>query len=386
MTEHDGGQSTIPPEASTLKSERRSHGIDVLRGISILSVILLHIDIRIPFAKSEFGTHLPHAVSRVLFRNGYYGVKVFFVISGFLITTNILRRWNSLNHVDLKTFYRLRFARIAPCLLALLAVLAVLHSANRSGFVIDSTQTTLARSIFAALTFHLNWLEIWTGYLPANWDVLWSLSVEEVFYIAYPLLCRFSPNRWMLALLGLALVAAGPFARTTWAGGNELAEDKAYLTGFDCIALGCASAIASAACALSANQRRMLRWIGVFFMLQVSVYSFVPGLRLGQLGLDVTVLALGVALFLLALEPGAPNTVWTGPLAWFGRNSYETYLTHSFVMISGAHVFYSLGANLNTAPAWHLGMIAISGGLGWAVARYFSEPLNQRLRQARFSF
>lgn len=170
--------ASVAPVAAT--SVQRWQGIDVLRGLSILAVVLLHIDDRIPFARSGIGSHLPRAVSRVVFRNCYDGVKIFFVISGFLITSNILRRWGAQGHVDLKAFYRLRFARIMPCLLVLLAILACLHALHLSGFVIDPPRTSLARALFAALTFHLNWLEIQVGYLPANWDVLWSLSVEEV--------------------------------------------------------------------------------------------------------------------------------------------------------------------------------------------------------------
>jgi peptidoglycan/LPS O-acetylase OafA/YrhL len=377
---------TIRPLVSvapaTKNSSQRSHGIDVLRGLSILAVVLLHIDGRIPFAKSELGSHLPTAVNRVFFRNGYYGVKIFFVISGFLITTNILRRWNTLDRVDLKAFYKLRFARIIPCLLALLTILACLHQLHLSGFVIDPRKTSLTRALFAALTFHLNWLEIKVGYLPANWDVLWSLSVEEVFYFAYPILCRFLPNRWMLAVLALALVAAGPFARTSWAGGNELAEDKAYLTGFDCIAIGCAAALTSHVWTLSTIQRRIVRWVGVLLLIQVSVYSLLPGLRLGQRGIDVTVLAVGAALVLLTLDSDTPEVTRASPLAWFGRNSYEIYLTHSFVMVLGAQAFYAVGSGPNMAPLWHAVMIGLSGLLGWATAKYFSEPFNRRLRRS----
>jgi peptidoglycan/LPS O-acetylase OafA/YrhL len=369
---------SVSPLATT--SAQRWQGIDILRGLSILAVVLLHIDGRIPFAKSGLGSHLPSQVNRVFFRNGYYGVKIFFVISGFLITTNILRRWGALDHVDLKAFYRLRFARIIPCLLTLLVILACLHTLHLTGFVIDPRRTSLARALFAALTFHLNWLEIQVGYLPANWDVLWSLSIEEVFYLAYPILCRFLP-KWFLAILALALIAAGPFARTSWAHGNELAEDKAYLTGFDCIAIGCVSAVASHAWMLSIIQRRIIHWVGVLLLVQVSVYPLLPGLRLGQVGIDVTVLALGAALLLLALDSDAPKVVGTSPLAWFGRNSYEIYLTHGFVVIWGAQAFHAVGSSPNMAPFWHAAMVGVSGLLGWATAKYFSEPLNRRLRR-----
>lgn len=61
---------------------------------------------------------------------------MFFVISGFLITADILRRWGMFENVDWKAFYKLRFARIAPCLLGLLSILALLHSFGVPGFVI----------------------------------------------------------------------------------------------------------------------------------------------------------------------------------------------------------------------------------------------------------
>ena len=89
----------------------------------------------------------------------------------------------------------MRFARIVPCLLALLVISSLLHLSG-IGYVIY--KTTLARALFAALTFHINQLQIWYGYLPVNWTVLWSLSIEEVFYLSYPLLCRFLPGRSML--------------------------------------------------------------------------------------------------------------------------------------------------------------------------------------------
>jgi len=185
----------------------------------------------------------------------------------------------------------------------------------------------------------------------------------------------------MLAVLALALVAAGPFARTSWAGGNELAEDMAYLTGFDCIAIGCAAAAASHVWTLSVIQRRIVRWVGVVLLVQVSVYSLLPGLRLGQLGLDVTVLALGAALVLVGLNSETPEEAWTSPLAWFGQNSYEVYLTHGFVMVLGAQAFYAVGSSPNMAPLWHAAMIGSSGLLGWITAKYFSEPFNKRLRR-----
>jgi peptidoglycan/LPS O-acetylase OafA/YrhL len=111
---------------------------------------------------------------------------MFFVLSGFLITTSALDKWKALPNINLCEFYLKRFARIMPLLVALLLVLSILHITEVKGFVINPNSTILLRALFAALTFHVNWLEIQVGYLPGSWDVLWSLSIEEVFYLFFP--------------------------------------------------------------------------------------------------------------------------------------------------------------------------------------------------------
>lgn len=371
----------------TDRTESRLPWVDALRGLSILAVVLLHIDIRIPISQSAVGAVIPREVSRVLFRSGFYGVKVFFVISGFLITTTILRRWQTVARVDVKAFYQLRFARIAPCLLALVAVLCLLHLAAVPGFVV--VRTSLGRAVFAALTFHLNVLEIAVGYLPAAWDVLWSLSVEEVFYLTYPLLLRFVRPPLLVVASGLLLIVVGPLARTVWAG-NAMAEDYGYLAGFDCIALGCLAAVAVRRRLLPAWALRTARGVGAALALLVVVFRGSANyMRLGRLGLDVTVLALGTALFLwgvVGLSATRPSSAgrWSAPLRWLGQHSYEVYLTHSFVMIWGAQLFQALGSPRNTTALWHVAMAVTSAILGWLVARTLSEPANRLLR-ARFT-
>ena len=100
-----------------------------------------------------------------------------------------MRRWGSLPRISVRDFYVLRFARIAPLLLSLLAVLSLLHLARIGDFVVRASTGGLGRALLAALTFHVNVLEARRGYLPGNWDVLWSLSVEETFYLFFPVVC-----------------------------------------------------------------------------------------------------------------------------------------------------------------------------------------------------
>jgi peptidoglycan/LPS O-acetylase OafA/YrhL len=72
---------------------------------------------------------------------------------------------------------------------------------------------------------------------------------------------------------------------------------------------------------------------------------------------------------------------WTAPIRWFGRHSYEVYLTHEFVVIWGTMLYIKLRRGPMTL--WFMGILLLTAPLGWVAARYFSEPMNRRLRGAR---
>ncbi len=372
-------ESSTAPRPAT--GRPRLDGIDLLRGLSILAVILLHVNIRIPLDKSPLGQFLSKEVLRVLLWNGYNGVIVFFAVSGFLITNTCLQRWGDLGSIAILSFYRLRFARIAPLLLALLAVSSGLHFASIESFVIDTTRILWAQAMFSALTFHLNWLEAQHGYLPGNWDVLWSLSVEEMFYLFFPLACyRFRGGRALTVLL-LAFVALGPFARTVLTQ-NEMWADHSYLSCMDAIALGCLAAMVVKTYRMGRKVSLAVRLTGIALMLLVTVFRRqCANLGLYKHGLDVTVLALGTSLLLVAVAQGRKPGSWlTAPLRWFGRHSYEVYLTHSFVVLIAAPLFAFTGSKYVWTPIWYAGIVCLCGALGACIARYYSEPLNRRLR------
>lgn len=371
--------AAIAPGVTT--GRPRLDGIDVLRGLSILAVILLHVNIRIPLDKSSAGQLISKDGLRILLWNGYNGVIVFFAVSGFLITTNCLQRWGTLQDVAIRGFYRLRFARIAPLLLALLALSSALHFARVEGFVIDSSKFSWAQAMFSALTFHLNWLEARHGYLPANLDVLWSLSIEEMFYLFFPLVCFGLRGGRALIVLLLAFVAVGPFARTVLTQ-NEMWADHSYLSCMDAIALGCMAAMAAKRFVMGRRMSLAVRLTGLALMILVTCFRRQCWqLGLYKHGLDVTALALGTALLLMAIAQGGKPGSWlTAPLRWFGRNSYEVYLTHSFVVVTLTQLFVSTGRRYAWTPLWFVAVAGLSGGLGACVARYYSEPLNRKLR------
>ena len=300
----------LPGPTEQTRNWNRIDGVDLLRALAIFFVLMNHVNIRLVIAKIPFTMGWSDQMVDSLLYNGQAGVVIFFAVSGYLITSTTLRRWGSLSTVSLRDFYLLRFARIAPLLLSLLAVLSILHIANLKDFVVPAARGGLGRALLAALTFHVNVLEARRGYLPGNWDILWSLSVEEMFYLFFPVVCRlFGRGKLIIAVL-LIFVALGPFARTTLGHGNELWHEYSYLGGMSAIALGCLTAIVLSRCCLS---RRLLWALGVTgmslftFVLAFSIRAYHWGL--GRSGLDATVLALGTCM-LIAI---AAQTEWRSP-------------------------------------------------------------------------
>jgi peptidoglycan/LPS O-acetylase OafA/YrhL len=349
----------------------------------VLLVTLHHIHLRFALERFDVKALLPAPVAKVVFWSGYFAVIIFFVISGFLITTLSLRRWASLDQISWRQFYWLRFARIAPCLILLVSLLSVLHLAQAPGFVIPTERSSLARAVLAALTFHVNWLEGHRGYLPGAWDVLWSLSVEEVFYLGFPLLCLVLRSATGLLVPLLALIVVGPFNRLALAG-REPWEDYAYLSCLDGIAFGCLAALLTARRQPSARVLRSMLALGIAAMSLIVLFRTSPPARaLHELGLGSSVLELGVALLLIALSGGIGST-WlargTGWMRAVGRCSYEIYLTHMLVILGLMPFIEASKPTVAWIPLWYMVLLLTSIALGSAVHHVYSEPLNRALR------
>lgn len=361
----------------------RLEGVDLIRGVAILFVLMNHVNMQLLFAHVPYTKGLPRQFVSFLVWNGQYGVQMFFAVSGFLITSTSIRRWGSLGSVRPGQFYLLRFARIAPLFFLLLAVLAALHAAGVNHFVVGRRVGGLGSALLAALTFRVNVLEATRGYLPGSWDILWSLSVEEMFYLLFPWACRLLGRSRMLVALLLGLIVAGPFARTLLSHGNEVWHEYSYLGAMDAIALGCLTAMLLA----TTRVEQRTRWASVAmgFTLVLLILCFPAATtRLGLVrsGLDMTLLALGTCLLIAV----AAQTKWTTPrllrpVVWLGQRSYEVYLSHMFVVLGVFALYVALGKPLRAVAGLFLTVILVSGVLGWLIARFYSEPMNRLLRR-----
>ena len=361
----------------------RNPGIDLLRGLSILFVILNHLGLRIPLKKTALAAVLPPWFLGRLNYNGYEAVFVFFVISGFLIAGNALQRWGGLERIDLRVFYARRFARIVPCLLVLLAVLAVLDLLAVPDYIISRPGQSLPGALWAALGLHLNWYEGRTGYLPGNWDVLWSLSIEEVFYIGFPIVCLLTRRRVVLLPILALLALSMPWTHAALRG-NEIWQEKAYLPGMSAIALGVLGAmLASRTRTLASRAIILLGWLGAIGL----VAATIDGALMWQLLRDgyMLLLALSALCLLLACEQRQRRGDWRPwrALDWlrsWGRLSYEIYLTHMFVVTPVVWLFRLGGSDFRLGMLWYLLTLPLCWLLGIAVERWLSVPCERWLR------
>jgi peptidoglycan/LPS O-acetylase OafA/YrhL len=164
--DHLAGAITPCTIVRTKESPSRVASLDGLRGVSIWAVMLAHASSHFP--QTLLHGHLLHTVLAEL---SYFGVTVFFVISGFLITTLLMKEYLRSHRVDLRHFYHRRAARILPAAILYIGVVVALGRATWLQAVYALTFTT---SFFFA-----------HAYVPLQ--QLWSLSVEEQFYLLWPL-------------------------------------------------------------------------------------------------------------------------------------------------------------------------------------------------------
>ena len=369
----------------------RNWGIDCLRGLAILLVVLNHLGLsfRLPLKKSLLVEHLPTRLLNALSFNGYEAVFIFFVISGFLICTRVLAQpsvvQGGLQTLDWRAFYQRRASRILPLLIALLAVLSGLHLAGVPGYRIEAPGQSLPGALLSALGLYLNWYEGQTTWLPASWDVLWSLSIEEVFYLVFPLLCIALSRRSLVAVLVL-LALSVPLTKAAL-DGQEIWQEKAYLPGMGAIATGVLSALAAQ------HWRKPPVWLPRGLLAVggtglVAVLGWGDGVWKALGHANMLVLLAGSAALVLAchylcgaVAAQAPRGL--GWLARMGRLSYEIYLSHMFVVLTAVLLFRQAYApDLRWGFVVYVPCIVACVALAALLERWVTKPCERWLRTA----
>lgn len=193
----------------------------------------------------------------------------------------------------------------------------------------------------------------------------------------------------LFVVLLLVFAAMGPFARTVWTT-NPIWQEKTYLGGMDGIALGCLCALVTERLLRlgeglrKAWRKRLVAMevVGAAMILLIAMWPPWHWMRyVGRSGVDGTVLAVGACLVMIgSVVRGRAGSWWTAPIRWFGRHSYEVYLTHEFVVVWGTTLYVKL--RRGPLQLWFLGILLITAPLGALVARFFSEPMKRRLRGA----
>jgi peptidoglycan/LPS O-acetylase OafA/YrhL len=327
-------------------------------------------------------------------RNGSYGVTLFFVVSGFVITRTVLRRHPDLRGVDLRAFYARRAGRILPLLLLVLAIgslgLKTLPlDTPRAQFCLRDPANHFDGWVFASvLTFSFNWLRIAREALSygfgLHWDVLWSLSIEEQFYLGYPLLIRALGERRRLALALLLFVVMGPLSRAAAAAirpGSFLLSYTASLPAFEQIAEGALLALLMERVGDAPGPRWWRRAEPVVGLLAVAgavlVYRFTSLDQARDRVWGPSAIALcAFAALAVGIRRRWFERPMLAPVARLGEYSYGSYLLHATVLF----VLWPLLAGRHPALAFVL-FAGATLALAGVVYRFFEVPANAAVRR-----
>lgn len=363
--------------------------IDLVRGFSILAVLSVHLGWNSPPPATEWLKTAWYAFAT----RGSYGVTIFFVISGFLITRVIDHSNKDLFRPDMRDFYARRAGRILPLLLFVLllgALLLATHPGPVSGgfeYCFKYPGASFGPLFWLSiLAFCFNWYRIFQW--PAldgfglHWDVLWSLSIEEQFYVFYPWILRKARNTANLVVFLLMVVLLGPVSR----GLAYAADPKSYLlgftnsfAGFDGIALGILLYVVLKERKAFFERHRNL--CGVLcllgFLIAQKVYLDTNPVEGPDRIYSPTLLGLGVFLFLLGgLHLEFARSKWVEWLGFPGKLSYGMYLLHGATLYFIAPLLY----NMTVVKAF-LAFAAVVTGVCWLSYRFFEVPANRWIRQ-----
>jgi peptidoglycan/LPS O-acetylase OafA/YrhL len=346
--------------------------LDGIRAIAIWMVMVMHALVAFPYPAS-----IPKPVLLVI-GHGWLGVDLFFVLSGFLITGILLDAKGKPRYF--KTFYARRFFRIMPLYFTLVIVWSFFYRSYGSYFVLSSV--FLAN---LAPLFHIR--------APHGPSTLWSLAIEEQFYLVWPLLVLLLSRRKLLAV-AVALVVLEPFIRGIHAYRGMNAQLIYNLTWCRCdgLALGALFAIWVRSKRFSVKSSYVVAaaLLGALLLLTVggSFWGLMKGYTVASASLRYTqaYMFYGAVFALVLAHQGS---IWTAPLRWkfmqlSGALSYCLYLIH----VSIGEVYQRLiGNSLGTTMATTLLRAVVMIGTAFLVAmvskRFLEDPC-MRLKDKLF--
>ena len=285
--------------------------LQCLRGIAVLSVLVYHCHPRLE------GTWIAYPSLW-----GWAGVNLFFVLSGFLITSILLEARDKPHYF--RNFYGRRALRIWPVYVLVLVVVYL----NSPWFIGPTVWNAVKTAPWLAYIFLVQNLFHLT--LPPAIGPTWSLAIEEQYYFAWAPLVRFLSRPWLLAtVLACALIGSPLLRLTQW----HWLTPTHTLIHLDGIALGSLLALGMYALVIG---RRIWFWLGFgCLVLGIGAVATIAG---GTAFLDSGLALAFVGAVTMALaSTGARNplssVLRSGPLAFYGRISYGLYMTHISVFI-----------------------------------------------------
>jgi peptidoglycan/LPS O-acetylase OafA/YrhL len=292
--------------------------LDGVRGVAILLVLLHH------FAMQWVG-------------GGFVGVDLFFVLSGFLITSLLLEEWRATGTISLGAFYARRALRLLPALVVVLLAMVLVSAGTEAPKEAAAMRTTALMT----LLYSANWFLAFRSLPRPELSPMWSLSVEEQFYIVWPvllvILLRMGWSRRSMGLIVTAMLLASAGLRLVlW---ERTGSFNRIMFGTDTHADGLlAGALAAMVVHWGGTPRRegtlrALNWAAVLVVGFLIVFAHLgwpadPYMPWGGfVALNVAAVALIVCL-ISAPWAGVRRLFEFAPLVWLGRISYGVYLWH----------------------------------------------------------